>query len=104
MTWELGQKITSAEYEANKAAIAAAVAAQDAEFICQELQMTDWTEFHRDPLGLIAVCKPTQAMWDLWRWDRIQVTKRSLQPDKDENGNWIVYCYDNELSELLVNT
>ena len=64
---DLQKKITSAEYEANREAIAAAVAAQDAAFIRQELGMTNWTEFHRDALGIIAECKPTQAMWDLWR-------------------------------------
>ena len=103
MTWELGRKITRAEYEANKAAITAAVAAQDAEFIRNALGMTNWTAFHRDGLGLIAECKPTEAMWKLWRKDRIQITKRSLQLDRDKNGDWIVRCYDNELSELLIN-
>ena len=78
------------------------LARKDANFIQQHLQMTNWTEFHRDELGIIAECKPTQAMWKLWRMDSIQITKRSLQPTKDEHGNWIVHCYDNELSELLI--
>ena len=102
MTYNLGQKITRAEYEANREAIAAAVAAQNAEFIRQTLGMTNWTEFHRDALGLIAECKPTQAMWDLWRKDRIQIDKRSLHITK-RDGDWIVECYSNELSELLIN-
>ena len=100
---DLQKKITHAEYEANREAIHAAVAAQDAEFIRQVLRMTHWTAFHRDGLGIVAECKPTQAMWKLWRRDSIQITKRSLQPTKDESGNWIVHCYDNELSELLIN-
>ncbi|RKU21054.1 hypothetical protein C6499_22810 [Candidatus Poribacteria bacterium] len=101
---DLQKKTTRAEYEANKEAIAAAVAAQDAAFIRQELGMTNWTAFHRDGRGIIAECKfPTQAMWKLWRRDRIQIDKRSLQITKDESGNWIVHCYDNELSELLIN-
>ena len=100
---DLQKKITRAEYEANKAAITAAVAAEDAVFIRQALGMTNWREFHRGNLGIIAECKPTQAMWKLWRRNRIQITKRSLQPTKDENGNWIVHCYHNELSELLIN-
>ena len=58
---DLQKKMTNAEYEANKAAITAAVAAQNAAFIRQELRMTHWTEFHRDGLGLIAECKPTQS-------------------------------------------
>lgn len=99
---DLQKKITQAEYEANKAAITAAVAAQDAEFIRQELRMTNWTVFHRDELGIIAECKPTQAMWQLWRRDRIQIDKRALQITK-RDGGWIVQCYDNELSELLIN-
>ena len=102
MTWELGQKVTRVEYEANREAIAAAVAAKDAEFIRQELGMTNWTEYHRDGRGIIAECKPTQAMWALWRRDRIQITKRSLQPTP-QDGAWVVYCYDNELSQLLIN-
>ena len=102
MTWELGQKITHAEYEANRAAIDAAVAAADAKFIRQELRMTNWTEFHRDALGLTAECKPTRAMWALWRRDRIQIDKRSLHIIK-RDGDWIVQCYDTELSELLIN-
>lgn len=103
MTWKLGQRITEAEYQANKAAISAAVAAQHAEFIRQELGMTHWTEFHRDGLRIIAECKPTQAMWKLWRKDSIQIRKRSLQPTKDANGKWIVHCYNPKLSELLIN-
>lgn len=102
MTYNLGQKITQAEYEANKTAIIAAVAAQDAAFIREELGMTHWTVFHRDELGLIAECKPTQAIWDLWRKDRIQIDKRSLHITK-RDGDWIVECYSNELSELLIN-
>ena len=102
MTYNLGQKITQAEYEANKAAIADAVAAEDAEFIRQALRMTHWTVSHRDELGLIAECKPTQAMWQLWRRDRIQIDKRALQITK-RDGGWIVQCYSNELSELLIN-
>ena len=98
---DLQKKMTNAEYEANKAAITAAVAAQNAEFIHQELRMTNWTEFHRDGLGLIAECKPTQAMWKLWRRDRIQIDKRSLQIIK-RDGDWVVQCYSNALSELLV--
>ena len=79
------------------------LASADAHFIQQHLRMTNWTEFHRDGLGIIAECKPTQAMWKLWRRDSIQITKRSLRPDKDRNGNWIVRCYSRELSELLIN-
>jgi len=102
MTYNLGQKITRAEYEANREAITDAVAAEDAVFIRQALRMTNWTVFHRDELGIIAECKPTQAMWDLWRKDRIQIDKRSLHITK-RDGDWIVECYDNELSELLIN-
>ena len=102
MTYDLNQKITTAEYEANREAIIAAVAAENAAFIRQELGMTDWTEFHRDALGIIAECKPTQALWDLWREDRIQIDKRSLQITK-RNGGWMVECYSNELSKLLLN-
>jgi len=98
----LKKKITRAEYEANREAIDAAVAAEDAAFIRQALRMTHWTVFHRDALGLIAECKPTQAMWQLWRKDRIQIDKRALQITK-RDGDWIVQCYDNELSELLIN-
>ena len=79
------------------------LAHKDAHFIQQHLRMTNWTEFHRDARGLIAECKPTQAMWQLWRKDSIQITKRSLQPTKDDNGNWSVHCYSSELSELLIN-
>lgn len=102
MTYNLDQKITSAEYEANKAAITAAVAAEDAVFIRQVLAMTNWTVFHRDELGIIAECKPTQALWKLWRRDRIQIDKRALQITK-RNGDWMVECYSNTLSELLIN-
>ena len=98
---DLEKKITQAEYEANLEAIAAAVAAQDAAFIREELGMTHRTEFHRDELGIIAECKPTQAMWDLWRKDRIQIDKRSLHITK-RDGDWIVECYSNALSELLI--
>ena len=99
---DLQKKITKAEYEANREAIAAAVAAKDAAFIRQKLGMTNWTEFHRDGLGLIAECRfPTQAMWKLWRRDRIQIDKRALQIIK-RDGDWIVQCYSNELSELLI--
>lgn len=99
---DLQKKITSAEYEANREAIAAAVAAEDAAFIRQALRMTHWTVFHRDALGIIAECKPTQALWDLWREDRIQIDKRSLRITK-RDGDWIVECYSNALSELLIN-
>ena len=99
---DLQKKITRAEYEADLEAIADAVAAEDAVFIRQALRMTNWTVFHRDELGLIAECKPTQAMWDLWRKDRIQIDKRSLHITK-RDGDWIVECYSNELSELLIN-
>ena len=98
---DLQKKSTRAEYEANEAAITAAVAAQDAEFIRQVLRMTNWTEFHRDGRGVIAECKPTQAMWKLWRRDRIQIDKRALQVTK-RDGDWVVECYSNELSELLI--
>lgn len=99
---DLQKKITQAEYEANREAIAAAVAAEDAVFIRQALRMTNWTVFHRDELSIIAECKPTQAMWKLWRRDRIQIDKRALQITK-RDGGWIVQCYSNELSELLIN-
>lgn len=102
MTYNLAQKITQAEYEANREAIAAAVAAEDAVFIRQALRMTNWTVFHRDALSIIAECEPTQAMWKLWRRDRIQIDKRALQIIK-RDGDWIVQCYSNELSELLIN-
>ena len=98
---DLQKKSTRAEYEANEAAITAAVAAQDAAFIRQALRMTNWTVFHRDGHGVIAECKPTQAMWKLWRRDRIQIDKRSLQIIK-RDGDWVVECYSNALSELLV--
>ena len=100
---DLQKKITRAEYEANKEAITAAVAAEDAAFIRQVLRMTNWTAFHRDGRGVIAECRfPTQAMWKLWRRDRIQIDKRALQIIK-RDGDWIVQCYSNELSELLIN-
>lgn len=99
---DLQKKITRAEYEANREAISAAVAAEDAAFIRQALRMTNWTVFHRDELGIIAECKPTQAMWKLWRKDRIQIDKRSLHITK-RDGDWIVECYSNELSKLLIN-
>lgn len=99
---DLKKKITSAEYEANREAIIAAVAAQNAAFIRQELGMTHWTVFHRDALGIIAECKPTQALWDLWREDRIQIDRRSLEITK-RDGDWMVECHSNALSELLIN-
>ena len=95
---DLQKKTTRAAYEANKTA----VAAEDAAFIRQALGMTHWTEFHRDTLGIIAECRfPTQAMWDLWKLDRIQITQRSLQPER-RGRIWVVHCYDNALSELLI--
>lgn len=99
---DLQKKITQAEYEANKEAITAVVAAKDAAFIRQELQMTDWTEYYRTEIGIVVHCEPTQAFWDQWRRDRIQITKRLLQPTRDSNG-WMVECYDRELSDLLIN-
>ena len=100
---DLEKKITQAEYEANEAAITAAIAAKDAAFIRQELGMTDWTEYYRtEKMGIVAHCEPTKAFWNQWRRDRIQITKRLLQPTRDSNG-WMVECYDCELSELLIN-
>ena len=77
------------------------MAQEDAAFIRQELGMTHWTAFHRDTLGLMAECRATQAMWKVWRRDRIQIDKRSLQIIK-RDGDWIVQCYSNALSELLI--
>lgn len=99
---DLEKKITEAEYETNKAAITAAVAAKDAKFVRQELKMTDWTEYYRTEIGIVAHCEPTRAFWEQWRRDRIQITKRLLQPTRDSNG-WRVECYARELSELLIN-
>ena len=98
---DLQKKSMRAEYEANREAIAAAHAAEDAEFIRQELKMTDWTEWYRDKLGIVAECTPTQAMWELWRKDRNYITDRCLQPTP-RDGIWIVYCYNNEISKLLI--
>lgn len=104
MTYNLNQKLTQAEYEANREAITDALAAKDAAFIRQELGMTNWTEHHRDALGVIAECQPTQAMWDLWHRDRIQIKKLALQPvAQQRDGTFVVHCYDDVLSELLIN-
>jgi len=101
--WEidLKKKSTREEYEANKEAIRAYAAATDAVFIFEELGMTNWREFCRDSTRLIAECKPTEAMWQLWKFDRIQIKKRSLQPRKTDQG-YIVECYSPLLSDLLI--
>ena len=101
MTWELGQKITTAEYEANKDAIGDAVAVADAKFIREELKMLRWKPHHRDALGMIAEARPTKELWDLWHFDRIQIDKRSLEITKLA-GKWIVRCYNPKTAKLLV--
>lgn len=102
MTFDLNQKLTAEEYEANREAIVAAVTAKDAAFIRNELGMTDWVEYYRHRQGVVAECRPSRAFWKLWRKDRIQLTKRLLKPTRGDGRGWMVECHDWGLSELLI--
>ena len=98
---DLDAKITTAEFEANREEIQAAVVTKDVEFIRNDLNMKHWRS-HTANDRVLAIATPTPAFWKQWRRDQIQISKRLLQPTKSQNGSWIVICQKAELAAALL--
>lgn len=91
------RRSSPAEYEANRETIQRLCALQDCHFIFETLKMRKW--YSRDGGGAWAYC--SQAFWEQWRRDRVQMSRRVLQVDK-RRGRYVLYAYSDVLVALLL--
>lgn len=72
----------------------------DAEIIRNKFGLTHWTSTGEEYYRIKAV--PTSAFWAAWERDSNYVKTRQLVVQHDENKNWTVYCFDEEVSNILI--